>query len=96
MKRPEYLLSVTAAPTCDVVTIHGDRAGLAVLRDRIDALLARLDREECDHAHLRTSEWAGFELTTSMLDNERASGHSTVHHLELLAWTTAWRATHGL
>jgi hypothetical protein len=51
MKRPEYLLSVTAAASCDVVTIHGDRTGLVVLRDRINELLAKLDREECDHEH---------------------------------------------
>lgn len=96
MKRPEYLLSVTAAASCDVVTIHGDRTGLVVLRDRINELLAKLDLDECDHEHLRTPDWAGFELSTSMLDGERISGHSTVHHLQLFAWTTEWRAKHGL
>jgi hypothetical protein len=96
MKRPAYLLSVTTAKSGDVVTIHGDRAGLAVLRDRVNELLVKLEREECDHEHLRSPDWAGSELTTTMLADERQSGHSTVHHLELFAWSAEWRAKHGL
>lgn len=96
MKSPEYLLSVTAAKNGDIVTIHCDRAGLEVLRDRINELIVKLAHDECDHEHLRSPDWAGAELTTTMLADERQSGHSVVHHLELFGWSAEWRAKHDL
>lgn len=96
MKRFPPLLSVTTGPDGDLVTLHGDQAGLELLRDRLTALLDRLAAGECDHAHLRSPDWAGFELTTTMLDGERHQGHSPVHHLEVFAWTSEWRSKHGL
>lgn len=93
---PSYLLSVTSAPTGDTVTIHADKDGLLELRTRIDSLLSKLDREASDHEHLRSAEWAGFELSTSMLASERANGHQTVHHVEIYAWTPEWKKHHDL
>ena len=96
IEQPNYLLSVTSASEGDTVTIHVDAQGLLVLRDRLDALLAKLDRDASDHEHLRSAEWAGFELTTSMLDSERMHGHQTVHHVEIYAWSPEWKQNHGL
>lgn len=96
MAEPDYLLSVTTAATGDAVTIHGDRQGLELLREKIDVLLAGLVAGECDHRHLRSDAWAGFELSTSMLESERDAGHRIVHHLEVLAWTPDWKLKHGL
>jgi hypothetical protein len=93
---PKYLLSVTSASAGDAVTIHLDKAGLLVLRDRLDALLSKLERNTSDHEHLRSVEWAGFELTTSMLASERERGHHTVHHVEIFAWSPEWKGRHQL
>lgn len=93
---PNYLLSVTSASGGDTVTIHADKEGLLVLRARLDVLLAKLERDAPDHEHLRSSEWAGFELSTSMLASERAHGHQTVHHVEIFAWTPEWKEHHKL
>jgi hypothetical protein len=93
---PEYLLSVTSASTGDTVTIHADKEGLLALRARLDSLLAKLDSDASDHEHLRSAEWAGFELTTSMLASERADGHQTVHHVEIYGWSPEWKDQHGL
>lgn len=93
---PNYLLSVTSASSGDTVTIHADRDGLLALRARLDSLLAKLDRDASDHEHLRSVEWAGFELSTSMLASERANGHQAVHHVEIYAWSPEWKAHHGL
>jgi hypothetical protein len=93
---PNYLLSVTSASSGDTVTIHADKEGLLALRARIDGLLIELDKDASDHEHLRSVEWAGFELTTSMLDSERTRGHQTVHHLKIYAWSPAWRKHHAL
>lgn len=96
LEAPNYLLSVTSAATGDAVTIHADKAGLLALRARLDALLARLDQHTSDHDHLRSAEWAGFELTTSMLGSERTDGHRTVHHVEIYAWSPEWKERHRL
>ena len=96
MHEPSHLLSVTASPEGDVVTIHADIAGLEFLRATVDRLLSKLQTGQCDHDHLRTTDWAGDELSKSMLITERDSGHSTVHHLEVLAWTAEWKEKHGL
>lgn len=93
---PNYLLSVTAASTGDTVTIHADKEGLLALRARLDTLLAKLDRGASDHEHLRSAEWAGFELSTSMLTSERTHGHQSVHHVEIYAWSPEWKQRHGL
>lgn len=96
IERPNYLLSVTSASSGDAVTIHADKEGLLALRARVDVLLAKLDRDASDHEHLRSAEWAGFELTTSMLASERTHGHQTVHHVEIYAWSPEWKERHGL
>lgn len=93
---PNYLLSVNSASSGDAVAIHADKEGLLALRARIDILLAKLDRNASDHEHLRSAEWAGFELTTSMLASERAHGHQSVHHVEIYAWSSEWKKRHGL
>lgn len=96
IERPNYLLSVTSASSGGAVTIHADKEGLLALRARVDVLLAKLDRDASDHEHLRSAEWAGFELTTSMLASERTHGHQTVHHVEIYAWSPEWKERHGL
>lgn len=93
---PDYLLSVTSASSGDTVTIHADKEGLLALRARLDVLLAKLNRGASDHEHLRSAEWAGFELSTSMLASERAQGHQTVHHVEIYAWSPEWKKHHDL
>lgn len=96
MPSTKYLLSVTSSVEGDYVTIHGNISGLQKLRNEIDLLLSKLQANECDHDHLRTQEWAGHELTCTMLAQEQDTGHRTVHHLELFAWTDEWQEKHGL
>ncbi len=96
MTSPDHLLSVTTSPGGDIVTIHGDLAGIMSLRDSLNTLLTRLSQGECDHKHFRSPDWAGFELSTSMLTAEQQAGHITVHHLEVLAWSPEWKVKHGL
>jgi hypothetical protein len=96
IEAPSYLLSVTSASSGDAVTIHADKEGLLALRARLDILLAKLERNASDHEHLRSAEWAGYELTTSMLASERTHGHQTVHHLEIYAWSPEWKEHYGL
>jgi hypothetical protein len=87
-------LSVVVEKTGDVVHVHADKAGLDHLSRAIETLRASLERGECDHVHLMSNSWGGFDLTETRLDSE--SSASQVHHLEILAWTQEWKEKHQL
>lgn len=93
---PEHLLSVATEPDGDVVYIHADRAGLEHLRAAIDRLLQNLAQGETDHDHFHSPDWGGWDLTTSMLQSEKASGCKTVHHIKIYSWDEEWKKKHGL
>lgn len=94
MRPPPGLLSVVADETGNIVHIHADEAGLAHLAEAIEQLRASLSRGECDHVHLKSNGWAGFDLTESKLESEAT--FTQVHHLEILAWTPDWKERHKL
>jgi hypothetical protein len=96
METPTRLLSVVAEKSGDVVHIHTDELGLERLARVIDDLRAKLRAGECDHDHLFTEAWAGGELTETMLAQDRESGATQVHHVKIYAWTSEWKAKHGL
>lgn len=94
--QPNHLLSVVTDPEGDVVHIHGDRAGLEYLRRAIDRLLQNLAEGKPDHDHFRSADWAGYELTTSMLPSEKEAGCKTVHHVKIFSWNDEWKKKEGL
>ena len=94
--QPEHLLSVVTDPEGDVVYVHGDRAGLEYLRRAIDRLLQNLAEGKTDHDHFRSPDWAGSELTTSMLPSEKEAGCKTVHHVKIYSWNEEWKKKQGL
>ena len=71
---PDHLLSVVTTPEADTVYIHADRAGLEYLRDSITHLLDKLAKGEPDHDHFHSPDWAGWQLSTSMLPAEKEQG----------------------
>jgi hypothetical protein len=93
---PDHLLSVVTEPSGDVVYIHADMAGLEYLRDVIDRLLEKLAKGESDHDHFHSNDWAGWDLTTSMLASEKDTGCKTVHHVKIYSWNKEWKEKHGL
>ena len=96
MDKPKHLLSVVTEPDGDVVYIHADRAGLEHLRKTVDRLIKRLEKGECDHDHLHSPDWAGSELSTSMLQQEKDAGCKSVHHVKIYSWNDEWKTKHGL
>ncbi|WP_160298921.1 Imm32 family immunity protein [Chromobacterium vaccinii] len=91
MKNTSPLLSVCSNSTGDEVHIHANIQGLTILQNAISNLQQKLIAGQCDHEHFRSSEWAGFELTVTMLESEIKSDCKQVHHLEVFAWTDEWR-----
>ena len=94
--QPNHLLSVVTDPDGDVVFIHGDRVGLEYLRSAIDRLILNLEAGKTDHDHLRSADWAGSELTASMLSSEKEAGCKTVHHVKIYSWDDEWKMKQGL
>mgnify|MGYP005667163717 CR=1 FL=1 len=90
------LLSFVTDPDGNAVYVHADLSGLKKLRSTVDLLIAKLESGSCDHDHLRTEDWAGYELTTSMLESEEKSGCTQVHHVKLYAWNPEWKKKHDL
>ncbi|WP_411991114.1 Imm32 family immunity protein [Agarivorans sp. DSG3-1] len=86
IEKPE-LLSVVTKTDGDVIYIHADLSGLKRLRGSIDSMITELESGVCDHDHLHTEDWAGYELTNTMLESERINGCTQVHHVKLYAWT---------
>ena len=90
------LLSVSTASEGDVVYIHTDLSGLKKLQESINSMIDNLENGTCDHDHLRSEDWAGYELTTTMLESEKANNCKQVHHVKLYAWNEEWKNKHGL
>jgi len=90
------LLSIATDPGGEVVYIHADLSGLKHLRNQLESMIENLEKDQCDHAHLRTEDWAGYELTTSMLEAEKAIGCRQVHHLKISSWNKAWKLKNEL
>lgn len=90
------LLSVVTSQEGDTVYVHADLSGLKKLRTSIDSMISKLEVGECDHDHLRSEDWAGYELTTTMLEQEKAEGCNQVHHVKFYAWNTDWKNKHDL
>lgn len=95
MKKPD-LLSVVTNSDGDTVYLHADLSGLRELRSSINRLINALEKGECEHDHFRSEDWAGYELTTSMLETEKQKGYKQVHHIKLYAWTDEWKVKHNL
>ena len=86
------LLSVSTAFDGDVVYIHTDLSGLKKLQESINSMIDNLENGTCDHDHLS----AGYELTTTMLESEKANNCKQVHHVKLYAWNEEWKNKHEL
>lgn len=88
---PEYLLSVVAESDGSQVYMHLDTDGLTELIDILSQLRDNLAIDYCDHDHLLTPDWGGWELSSSMLDTEKQQNCVQVGHLKIYAWTEEWK-----
>ena len=94
-EKPELLSFVTDS-SGSVVSVHADLSGLKKLKDSVELMISKLESNECDNDHLRTEDWAGYELTASMLKSEKESGCNQVHHVKIYAWNPEWKTKHEL
>jgi len=90
------VLSIVTDHGGDVVHVHADADGLAQLEKTIAFLKRGLEAGKCEHDHLFSESWGGWELTETMLQQERESNCKQVHHVKLFAWPTEWRERHAL
>jgi hypothetical protein len=90
------VLSVVSEPDGDVIYVHADAAGVAMLEKVIAQLKKGLSAGDSPHDHLMSESWAGKELTETMLAKEKEKGCKQVHHVKIYGWTDEWARQHGL
>ena len=90
------MLSVVTQHDGDVVHIHADAEGLALLEKTVSFLKRGLEAGKCEHDHLFSLAWGGQDLTETMLQQERESNCKQVHHVKLFAWPAEWKERHAL
>jgi len=89
------LLSFATSNDGDRISVHVDKAGLELLISELEWLKSKLDQDKCDHTHLRSTDWAGDELSTSKLKNQEGEDH-IVHEVKICGWNDEWKTKHGL
>lgn len=93
--RNPHLLSFVTSTSGGYLAVHADLAGLTMLIDELETLREQLEKNECPHTHLFSSEAGGDELTVTKLANQEDE-NVLVCHLKIYGWNEEWAVRHGL
>lgn len=66
----------------EMLSIHGDAAGLQSLQRCIQRLLDQTPEGQFEHSHLMTRDWGGDGLTSQRKEATAA----LVHHVKVYCW----------
>ncbi len=91
----DHLLSLVTDEEGAQVTIHLDLAGVNYLLAELNNIKENLEKNDCPHTHLLSSDWGGSELTTSKLSSQKEEVNS-IHHLKVYGWNEEWKKKHNL
>jgi hypothetical protein len=83
---PKHLIGALSDPAVGEVHIHLDKDGIDYLIESLTKLRDKLEKNECDHDHFFSPEWAGSELSTINIKR----GEKRVDHIKLYSWTPEW------
>ena len=83
----DHLLTFELLKDLKQIEIHGDAEGLRLLARILDRLADQSEAGGQDHDHLKSSEWAGWELTTDLQSKDDST--QAIHHVKVLAWPNA-------
>jgi|GEM_PF-382077 len=79
------LLSFVVDKEAQQLFIHLDFEGVNILVRSMERLRNNLQKNECEHEHLFSVDWGGWELSTSMpLKSE--DGEKPIHHVKIYGW----------
>ena len=90
-----HLLSLVTSTSGGYLAVHADLAGITMLIDELETLREQLEKNECPHTHLCSSEAGGDELTVTKLANQ-GDENVLVCHLKIYGWNEEWAVRHGL
>lgn len=93
--RSPHLLSFVTSASGGYLAVHADLAGITKLIEQLETLRNQLEKNECPHTHLFSSEAGGDELTVTKLANEEGED-VVVCHLKIYGWNEEWAVRHGL
>ncbi|MCU0719235.1 MAG: hypothetical protein MUC83_06000 [Pirellula sp.] len=95
METVKHVLSFVANANADMLTVHLDIDGIALLMERLSVLKELIERGQCEDSHLFTTDSIGSELSSTKLIGQ-SNEVSIVHHVKLCAWTKEWAEKHRL
>lgn len=75
------------------ISMHLDSEGVDLLLREFEHLKKKLAENDCPHAHLFSSEWAGWELSLPNMANESDKAEP-IHHLKIFGWNEEWAEKH--
>jgi hypothetical protein len=76
------------------IFLHLDSEGVDLLIKELEYIKTKLAENDCPHTHLFSSEWGGWELSSSrVLDGEDTG--EPIHHLKIFGWNEEWANKHG-
>jgi hypothetical protein len=90
MKDAAHLLTFVRTKESELV-LHADAQGLSLLISALQSLKEKTEAGGSDHDHLKTSAWAGTELTES----RGSESGELIHHLKVYAWSEESAVKHG-
>jgi hypothetical protein len=80
MTMEHHLLSFELDKDHETLFIHGDEAGLRLLIQTLEKLIAQTKDGHFDHDHLMTPQWGGWELSA---ENK---GDTALNHVKVYCW----------
>jgi hypothetical protein len=87
------LLAFVVSEEHDVLYVHVDKEGIDILMRSLERLKNDLEEGECEHEHLMSEEWGGWELSVS--DQAGNGKGKPVHQVNIYGWTDQWAERNG-
>ncbi len=93
MKKDKEHLLCFVIDDNDQLFIHADAAGIDLLMRSLSHIRKKIDENNCDHDHLMTESWGGWELTEPAACKKEGR---IIHHVKIYGWTEEWAQKHQL
>ncbi|QQS33259.1 MAG: immunity protein 32 [Acidobacteriota bacterium] len=87
------LLAFVVSEEHNVLHVHVDKEGIDILMRSLERLKKDLEKGECEHEHLMSEEWGGWELSVSDQTNKEKG--KPVHQVNIYGWTDEWAEKNG-
>lgn len=90
-----HLLSFVTDESGKFLSVHADLCGVELLIENLQSIRSQLLENDCPHTHLMSPVCAGYELSTTKLQDQPGEVN-VVCHVKIYGWNEEWARRHGL